>query len=275
VIDLIIVFVTAVLVLNFFKLKQHPPRGLRPNCLLTRHPVLFVHGIKNIFIFFDYWNGITLYLRNHGYDIREPKLAWRGPAVRRMARLKAEIQKASSITGQVHLIGHSLGALDILDLVCTDPEVAKLTNSITLVTAPLSGTPWARLALPTALSDLRYRFGKEGVEKRGRYHIPASVRAGVVTASSPHFLAGAPILLGHRLALRIWRSKDFGENDGLVPLHSQHKMGNYEFQRFWHFPGDHAQVVGAGPKPVDGKTAHECFLDHCISLAELDLVSSK
>jgi hypothetical protein len=42
---------------------------LRPNCLLTRYPIAFVSGRKSVFRFFDHWNEIPSYLREHGYEV--------------------------------------------------------------------------------------------------------------------------------------------------------------------------------------------------------------
>lgn len=42
---------------------------LRPNCLLTRHPIAFIAGRRSVFRLFDHWNEVPLYLREHGYDV--------------------------------------------------------------------------------------------------------------------------------------------------------------------------------------------------------------
>lgn len=42
---------------------------LRPNCLLTRYPIVFINGHRSLFRLFSHWNDIPLYLREHGYDV--------------------------------------------------------------------------------------------------------------------------------------------------------------------------------------------------------------
>lgn len=42
---------------------------LKPNCLLTRHPIVFLSGRKSIFRFGEYWNQIPCYLKEHGYEV--------------------------------------------------------------------------------------------------------------------------------------------------------------------------------------------------------------
>jgi len=42
---------------------------LRPNCLISRHPLVFVSGRSSLFRLFDHWNLIPGFLREHGYEI--------------------------------------------------------------------------------------------------------------------------------------------------------------------------------------------------------------
>lgn len=42
---------------------------LRPNCLLTRHPIAFISGRRSVFRLFDHWNEVPLFLREHGYEV--------------------------------------------------------------------------------------------------------------------------------------------------------------------------------------------------------------
>lgn len=43
--------------------------ALRPNCLLTRHPLVFLDGSASLFRLFDHWNNIPTFLREHGYEV--------------------------------------------------------------------------------------------------------------------------------------------------------------------------------------------------------------
>lgn len=50
---------------------------LKPNCLLTRWPLLFVSGRKSLFYFQNYWNTVPSYLAQHGYEVFNLELPWR------------------------------------------------------------------------------------------------------------------------------------------------------------------------------------------------------
>lgn len=53
---------------------------LKPNCLLTRHPVVFLTGPRSIFYFRKYWNSFPVLLAEHGYEVFTLHLPWQGPA---------------------------------------------------------------------------------------------------------------------------------------------------------------------------------------------------
>jgi hypothetical protein len=42
---------------------------LRPNCLLTRYPILFLASKPTLLQPFEQWDDIPLFLREHGYDV--------------------------------------------------------------------------------------------------------------------------------------------------------------------------------------------------------------
>lgn len=42
---------------------------LEANCLLTRHPLVFLSGSRSVFKIFDHWNRIPRFLREHGYEV--------------------------------------------------------------------------------------------------------------------------------------------------------------------------------------------------------------
>lgn len=59
-----------------FQVSQRRARALRfraltlkPNVLLTRYPIAFLSGPRTVFRFFDHWNDIPLFLREHGYEV--------------------------------------------------------------------------------------------------------------------------------------------------------------------------------------------------------------
>lgn len=71
--------------------RQARLRGLelKPNCLLTRYPIAFLSGPKTVFRFFDHWNDVPVYLREHGYEVLIIEPNGRTPAARAEATLKA------------------------------------------------------------------------------------------------------------------------------------------------------------------------------------------
>lgn len=98
---------TASLATQIAKKKKRKERfrglELRPNCLLTRHPIAFLSGPRTIFRLFDHWNDVPLYLREHGYDVIviEPS----GKTAEDRAR--ATLQALASTDSSLHLIADS------------------------------------------------------------------------------------------------------------------------------------------------------------------------
>ncbi|MCB0394297.1 MAG: hypothetical protein KDD25_07045 [Bdellovibrionales bacterium] len=69
-------------------------RKLRPNCLLTRYPIVFVHGASSPFYFGRYWNQIPKYLHEHGFEIIEWKIGVRD-SISREVCFRESIRKLS------------------------------------------------------------------------------------------------------------------------------------------------------------------------------------
>ena len=62
---------------NINRLKRNINFELRPNCLMTRHPLVFIPGRFSFFYFSKYWNNIPQYLKEHGYEVIEAKLSFK------------------------------------------------------------------------------------------------------------------------------------------------------------------------------------------------------
>jgi hypothetical protein len=58
---------------------------LKPNCLLTRYPIVFMTGRRSIFYFKNYWNQIPTFLAEHGYEVEILELPWKNEALRSAA----------------------------------------------------------------------------------------------------------------------------------------------------------------------------------------------
>ncbi|MCB0364368.1 MAG: hypothetical protein H6624_00965 [Bdellovibrionaceae bacterium] len=90
--------------LNYWRGKVRFDFELQPNCLLTRHPLLFLSGRRSLLYFRDYWNHIPDYLSSHGYEVIQLNLPWRNPSVRDK-HLKAFLIAAEAEGLKVHVIG--------------------------------------------------------------------------------------------------------------------------------------------------------------------------
>ncbi|MCC6278565.1 MAG: alpha/beta hydrolase [Oligoflexia bacterium] len=253
---------------------------LRPNCLLTRYPIVFLHGLKTLLSFRNYWNGIPEYLSRHGYMVHECKAPWRGPHHARVEMFKDQILKIAQAHDGVHLIAHSLGALDTLVIMNLD-DVSSLIKSALLVSPPFQGSPWADLGMRLTKLPLKpfkhstetlTQSGAESIVKTWKKKTESPIR---IVLSNPKFPV-SPLLKTQHMAMSRWlKWKNLPpQNDGLVPLISQQKALQIG-KLAWEFPGDHEQVIGAGPWPKGQRTAHEYFLDYSILLAEEELGSSK
>lgn len=88
---------------------------LRPNCLLTRSPIVFVTGRRSLLYFLNYWNEIPGFLREHGYEVRVCSLPWRGSA----NRFQTLSRFLDSATRPVHLIADSTSRAEVEKLLLT------------------------------------------------------------------------------------------------------------------------------------------------------------
>lgn len=88
---------------------------LRPNCLLTRSPIVFVTGRRSLFYFLNYWNEIPGFLREHGYDVQVWALPWRGS----QSRLESLSRFLETAPRPVHLIADSSSRAEVERLLIT------------------------------------------------------------------------------------------------------------------------------------------------------------
>ncbi len=101
---LILSFTTVCLILlhNLRRAKNIQKWELKPNCLMTRHPLVFLTGRRSLFYFLSYWNQIPHFLSQHGYDVTIISLNWNNTAVRSKQILQnlVELERARK---KVHL----------------------------------------------------------------------------------------------------------------------------------------------------------------------------
>ncbi len=68
---------------NQARSRQQVSFELKPNCLLTRWPLVFVTGPRSLFYFSTYWNLYTVFLAEHGYEVFTLHLPWSNPQDRK------------------------------------------------------------------------------------------------------------------------------------------------------------------------------------------------
>jgi hypothetical protein len=101
---------------------------LKPNCLLTRHPIVFLAGPRTVFRLFDHWNSVPLYLREHGYDVYVID-----PSGAKRAARTASVLSALRSLGRCHLIADGSLEEDLEEIATLRPLEAA---SYTLVKTP-------------------------------------------------------------------------------------------------------------------------------------------
>ena len=62
---------------NYYRNQNILEVELKPNCLLTRYPILFITGYKSLFYFMNYFNHQPDFLKEHGYEVAVLNLAWK------------------------------------------------------------------------------------------------------------------------------------------------------------------------------------------------------
>ena len=101
---------------------------LFPNCLITRFPIVFIHGRKSIFYFGNYWNFLPKFLIDHGYEVIDLDLPWRDETARKKELVRLlELLKEEGIGA--HFIADITSARMMLEAEKEFPEVFR-SNSI-------------------------------------------------------------------------------------------------------------------------------------------------
>lgn len=108
---------------------------------LTRHPVVFVHGIFAHNSRSDYFRGVPDRMAKLGVPASFPAVGFSNGVQDRAARLKAHLD-ATWPTGKVNVVAHSIGGLATRDLI-TRLGYADRIASLTTISSPHRGTPVA------------------------------------------------------------------------------------------------------------------------------------
>lgn len=101
--SLAVFFLGLALLTNRARRRKDVAFELKPNCLLTRWPVLFLTGPRSMFYFSSYWNLYTPYLAEHGYEVFTLHLPWNNPRLRQ-ERFEYFLNQQESQNRKFHLV---------------------------------------------------------------------------------------------------------------------------------------------------------------------------
>jgi hypothetical protein len=87
---------------NLTRSRRKMEFALKPNCLLSKNPLLFVGGKKSIFYCLQYWGMIPSYLTQHGYEVHELDLPWRKDHLRELSFVNF-LKEQEECGGRFHL----------------------------------------------------------------------------------------------------------------------------------------------------------------------------
>lgn len=110
---------------------------LRPNCLLTRKPLVFVNGARSLFYYEKLGGFMQDYVRAHGYKVLSPVLPFRG--VNRHLAFKNWLNSQSEKS--FHLIASSATAEELNDLFTTNPQNTLTRLDVWIEQAPSEDRP--------------------------------------------------------------------------------------------------------------------------------------
>jgi len=122
-----VILISAAIAFQLFRQKERRRAvsnlELKPNCLLTRYPLVFLSGRRSPFRLFDHWNEIPLYLREHGYDVWEIETV---PGPNPAGAILSAINELPA--AKCHLIGDHSTLQELEDLARSKhPKIASLT----------------------------------------------------------------------------------------------------------------------------------------------------
>ena len=115
------------LLTNLYRDHQHWTPELKPNCLLTRHPVVFVTGLRSVFYFRKYWNSYPQVLAEHGYEVFTLHLPWNNSAERRV-KMQDFLKRQRTLNKKYHFICDEVSGQEFKELFEREPVVASVTR---------------------------------------------------------------------------------------------------------------------------------------------------
>jgi hypothetical protein len=135
---------------NWRRSRLQEVQELKPNCLLTSAPLVFIPGKRSLFYFLAYWNKIPHWLASHGYEVYHFNLPWVNEG-RRRRDLNLFLQHQSKSKTKIHLFIDESSLREVTSLL-KDQDYDCLA-SVTLIGANGKVPPF-RLAIPIAELEL-------------------------------------------------------------------------------------------------------------------------
>lgn len=220
----------------------------------------------------DYFRGILKAIRASGVEAFAPRVHPLAGVYRRTWMLAQRIEKKYG-DSPIHLIGHSMGGLDIR-LLATDPAWSKRILSITTIGTPHLGTPLADLAA-RKLSLLYQGLEKFGVTLDGlrqisrRHTVQLTADWQEPERAARWSIAGVPLNDAIFFGLRpshSFLSRWEGPSDGLVPQESAEGWG----EPLPPWPHDHFRQINWMTPPWVHPSVIRAYMDLLSRIAEIE-----
>lgn len=180
---------TLALLLNLYREHRRLSVHLKPNCLLTRYPVVFITGPRSLFYFRKYWNFYPEILAEHGYPVFTLHLPWRGKG--RTQRFYKFILNSPG-TEKYHFICDAFTAEElkkVFDQFSRPPSVTIIKSTPLRVSSPDALHDFQRVLInPSRFSSLlswSYQLHLWSCDSR---NLPSSEDLGLNTPTSTAWL---------------------------------------------------------------------------------------
>jgi hypothetical protein len=111
---------------NFLRELKSDEFQLKPNCLLTRHPVVFLTGPRSLFYHRKYWNTFPALLAEHGYEVFTLSLPWKGAARKR--KMQQFLQDQNQHNKRFHFVLDTATQTELADVLKDASAVLSQTN---------------------------------------------------------------------------------------------------------------------------------------------------
>ena len=249
---------------------------LKPNCLLTRHPITFYQLPRSLRVPGTLWpwNGLPRYLRSHGYDIRviSKPAAIEKFLVGKRAGGKKSVGKETARKSEVVEIGKvgevgkdsTAPSVDTSERLPTEfsKKLSEKYSAGGLTQKELAQTEFAQ----TEVGQTEFAQTEFGQTKFGQRRLPSEL----FSLGKTHFVAPGKLReeLLEKVLGKVFPWDSLASITWVDPVSSTEMIPRGTFLNctlLTNFPQRVAKSLGP----------HELFLQHCIFLAEYDLTTAK